>query len=110
MCETAAGVVEADTWAHAAVVSDATNFRVYVNGELSKESDFQETRGNNQEFMIGGYAGGESYSGAVDEFALFDVPLDDSVIKRIMNEGIESIAAVDFESKLVTTWSALKTQ
>lgn len=103
MCETAAGVITAEEWVHAAVVSDGQNFRVYVNGELSKESPFQETRGNNQEFMIGGYAGEESYTGIVDDLALGE---DD--INAVMQKGVSAAAAVDSKGKMITTWAALK--
>jgi hypothetical protein len=108
MCETAAGVLAANVWSHAAVVSDTQNFRIYVNGELSEESAFQETRGNNQEFMIGGYTGGESFSGAVDDFAIFGAALDQADIEVIMNNGLESTATVDSEVKVATKWAALK--
>jgi len=108
MCETDPGVVDANTWTHAAVVSDTKNFRVYVDGELAKESAFQATRGNNGEYMIGGYAGGESYSGAVDEFAVFAVPLKEAEIEPIMNKGVKAATAVEFEGKLATKWGVLK--
>jgi len=108
MCETDPGVVDANTWTHAAVVSDTKNFWVYVNAEMSKESAFRETRGNNQEYMIGGYAGGESYSGAVDEFAIFPEPIKEDYIKSIMDKGIKASTAVEFEGKLATKWGVLK--
>jgi len=108
MCETDPGVVDANTWTHAAVVSDTKNFRVYVDGKLKKESAFQETRGNNGEYVIGGYAGGESYSGAVDEFAIFPVPLLEAEIKSIMEKGVKAATAVEFRGKLATKWGVLK--
>jgi len=108
LCETAAGVVAAEEWVHAAVVSDAQNFRVYVNGELSVESAFQETRGNNQEFVIGGYAGGESYTGAVDDFAIFNVALGEDDINAMMQNGVSAGTAVDSMWKMATTWATLK--
>lgn len=108
MCETTPGVVEANVWTHAAVVSDKKNFRIYVNGDLSKESAFQATRGNNGEYVIGGYAGGESYSGAVDEFAIFNVPLDQDTIKLIMDKGVEGITAVSPSGRLAITWGEIK--
>ncbi|MBM3212285.1 LamG domain-containing protein, partial [Candidatus Poribacteria bacterium] len=90
MCETVADAVPANNWSHVAILGNTKNFRVYVNGKVAKESAFQATRGNNKEFMIGGYAGGESYSGAVDDFAIFAEPLDDATINSIMNQGLKS--------------------
>ena len=109
MCETDPGVVDAETWTHAAVVSDTKNFWVYVNAEVAKESAFQATRGNNQEYMIGGYSGGESYSGAVDEFAIFAEPIEEDYIKDIMDKGVKAASAVEYEGKLATKWGTLKT-
>jgi hypothetical protein len=108
MCETDPGVVDANTWTHAAVVSDAKNFRVYVDGELSKETPFQETRGNNGEYMIGGYAGGESYSGAVDDIAVFNEPLTETDIQSIMENGIDKFLSVSPQGKLAIQWGGLK--
>lgn len=88
------------------MVSDGQNFRVYVNGELSKESPFQETRGNNQEFMVGGYAGGESYTGAVDDLAIFNVDLGEADINVVMQKGVSAV--VDSKGKMATMWATLK--
>ena len=108
MCETAAGVVSAGTWSHAAVVGDENNFRVYVSGELSVESAFQVTDGTNVTYILGGESGGESYSGAVDDFAVFNVALEDTEITAIMNGGVGFAFAVESEGKLATKWAALK--
>jgi len=104
----AVGVLEANTWAHAAVVGDTQNFRIYINGELSTESAFQATRGNNQEFMAGGYAGGESYSGAIDDLAIFSVALEQADIAGIMENGLGNLTSVDASGKMATTWADLK--
>ncbi|MDQ1327816.1 MAG: LamG protein, partial [Candidatus Poribacteria bacterium] len=108
MCETAANAVPADTWTHVAVVGDAKNFRDYIDGKLAKESNFQETMGNNKEYMIGGYSGGESYNGAVDEFAVFKASLKEAEINSIMSKGVLGATAVDSTSKLATRWGSLK--
>jgi hypothetical protein len=108
MCETAVNAVPADTWTHIAVVGDAKNFRDYVDGKLAKEAVFQATRGNNTEYMIGGYSGGESYNGAVDEFAVFKTALKEADINAIINKGVLNATAVDSASKLTTRWGSLK--
>lgn len=109
MCETAADAVPANSWSHVAILGNTKNFRVYVNGKVAKESAFQATRGNNKEFMIGGYAGGESYSGAVDDFAIFAEPLDDATINSIMNQGLKSsLTSVEPGSKISIKWGEVK--
>jgi hypothetical protein len=109
MCETDPGIIPKDKWTHVAVVGDAKNFRDYVDGKLAKETNFQATRGNNKEFKIGGYSGGESYSGAVDEFAIFKTPLKEAEINSIKDKGVLAITAVASKGKLVSKWAELKT-
>jgi hypothetical protein len=110
MCETAAGVVDADTWTHVAVVGDTANFRVYVNGALTQESAFQETDGINVVYYLGGDPDhlNESYSGAVDDFAIFTVALGEADIVAIKDRGVQASIAVESKGKLATKWAALK--
>jgi len=108
MCETAPGVLAADTWAHFAIVGDTANFRIFVNGEVSVQSAFQITDGDNVEYIIGGQSNGESYSGAIDDLAVFPEDLAQADIAQIMNDGLQSAAAVESEDKLATTWAAMK--
>ena len=108
MCETVAGAVDADTWTHAAVVSDANNFRIYVNGELAQESQFQQTDGENELYLLGGEVNraGETYSGAVDDFAVFATPLEEAMIQTIIEQGVGAAAPVESTGKLATRWAA----
>jgi hypothetical protein len=90
MCETAPGVVPADQWTHVAVTGDGTNFRVYVNGALSQESAFQTTDGSNATYYIGGDPTwiGESYSGMIDDFRIYNHVMSEDDIKASMeNQG-----------------------
>ncbi|HCO92588.1 MAG TPA: hypothetical protein DIU00_01335, partial [Phycisphaerales bacterium] len=90
MCETAADVVPASQWTHVAVTGDGTNFRIYVNGALSQESAFQTTDGENTTYYIGGDpgAGGESYSGIVDDLRIYNHVLSEADIAASMeNQG-----------------------
>jgi hypothetical protein len=111
MCETAADAVAADTWTHVAVVGDTANFRIYVNGALSQESAFQETDGINANYYLGGDPDhlNESYSGVVDDFAVFAEALGEADIVAIKDKGVqEVIAAAESKGKLATKWAALK--
>jgi len=85
MCETAAGVVPADQWTHAAVTGDTTNFRIYVNGALSQTSAWQKTDGSNANYYLGGdpATAGESYSGMIDEVRVYNEVLTLEQIKEI---------------------------
>ncbi len=88
MCETAPNVVPADQWTHVAVTGDGTNFRIYVNGALSQESAFQTTDGANVTYYIGGTAGGESYTGMVDDLRVYNHVLSEDDIRASMeNQG-----------------------
>ncbi|MFH1884763.1 MAG: LamG domain-containing protein [Planctomycetota bacterium] len=90
MCETAPDVVPADQWTHVAVTGDVTNFRIYVNGALSQESAFQTTDGTNATYYIGGDPTwiGESYTGMIDDFRVYNHVLSEDDIKSSMeNQG-----------------------
>jgi hypothetical protein len=90
MCETAGGVVPADEWTHVAVTGDETNFRVYVNGALTEESAFQTTEGTNAIYYIGGDPTwtGESYSGIIDDFRIYNhVMTEDDIRSSMENQG-----------------------
>ena len=108
MCESKPGELSANKWSHVAVVGDTKNFRLYLNGSLLVESDFQKTDGNNLEYVIGGRVGGNQfYMGAVDDFAIFTVALTGAEISAIMTKGVQS-APVEPKGKLATKWAALK--
>ncbi len=117
LSSTAAGAVPADQWTHAAVVGDATGFRIYVNGDLSQESARQVTDGSNATYYIGGDPGaaGESYRGAADEVAVFSHVLTEGEIKAAM-QGIAGAElagnpfpadeATDVPPDVVLSWGA----
>jgi Concanavalin A-like lectin/glucanases superfamily len=102
MCETDPGVAPANEWTHAAVTGDGTNFRIYVNGELSQESAFQKTDGSNTIFYIGGDppTTGESYAGAADDVRLYNhVLTQDDVKSSMQNEGSAIVKAYSPDPK-----------
>lgn len=108
MAETAAAVLTAETWAHVAVTSDGDKFRIYVDGEMIVDGAFQQTMGANTEYALGGFAGGESYTGAVDEFAVFTDTLPDADIVSIKDDGLAGYLAVEAAGKLATQWADVK--
>jgi hypothetical protein len=113
MCETDPGVVEVGKWTHVAVVSDEKNFRIYVNGQLTKESDFQQTDGGNVEYYLGNSPYRPDpheygYNGIMDEFAIFDTALTEAEIKSLINTGVAQFAPVEPGGKLAIRWANLK--
>ena len=109
MCETDPGILAADQWFHVAVVGDKSKFRIYVNGELKKETDFQESDGQIDVFFLGfdNRQWMERYAGVMDEVCLFAEPLSPDEIAKVM-EGAKGFLAVRSEGKLATTWGQLK--
>ncbi|MCP4613586.1 MAG: LamG domain-containing protein, partial [Planctomycetes bacterium] len=84
MCETDPDVVPADQWTHFAVTGDGTNFRIYVNGDLSQESDFQTTDGENTTYYIGGDTNlGESYAGMIDDVRVYNQALSSAEVSEL---------------------------
>jgi hypothetical protein len=110
MCETDPGIVPADKWTHVAVVSDQKEFRIYADGKLVQKSDFQETDGGNENHYLGDtpFVANQSYSGILDEFAIFPGPLKETDIRQIIELGVEQFAAVEPKDKLATQWAILK--
>jgi len=112
MCETAPDVVPADQWTHVAVTGDGTNFRIYVDGALSQESAFQTTDGANETYYIGGAAGGESYSGMVDDLRVYNHVLSEDDVRASMeNQGGAIVKAYGPDPRdgamLEATWVTL---
>jgi len=117
LCSTAAGVAPANQWTHAAVVGDATTFRIYVNGALSQEAARQTTDGSNANYHIGGDPGatGESYAGMADDVAVFNHAMTEREVQAAM-AGIAAAElaagpspedeAVDVPRGVVLSWMA----
>jgi len=108
MAETAAGALTAETWAHTVVSSDGDKFRIYIDGEMIVDGPFQATMGANTEYAVGGFGGGESYTGAIDEFIVFNETLSEADIVDIKNDGMAAYLAVEATGKLTTQWGDLK--
>ena len=106
LCQTDAGIVEKDQWTHVLVLGDGEKFRIYANGEMVAETDFQETRGNNVTYRLGG-SGGETFAGAMDDVAVFTRALDEDEIDLIL-DGVETFLPVEPQGKLATRWGDLK--
>ena len=106
LCQTDGGIVEADKWMHVAVTGDGDKFKIYADGEIVAETDFQKTDGGNVTYRMGG-SGGETFAGLLDDYAVFSRDLDKDEINLIM-EGVETFLPVEPQGKLATQWAKLK--
>ena len=106
------GLIEADEWTHIAITSDKKDFVQFINGKKEQEDDFVQGDGAIEIIGLGwgGSSGGESYDGAIDEFAIFDEVLDDALISDIMDLGVTDALAVESRNKLATSWGRVKSE
>ncbi len=101
-------------WKHWTFINNAEeNFMAgYVDGEKAARikgisGEYAERDGN---FHIGGRPG-SSFSGAVDDFAIFNTTLSEDDIKMIVERGLARAALfqdVSSAAKLATIWGGLK--
>ena len=106
LCQTDGGIVEADEWMHVAVTGDGDKFKIYADGKMVAETDFQKTDGANVNYRIGG-SGGETFAGLMDDYAVFSRALDEDEINLIM-DSVEVFLPVEPKGKLATQWAELK--
>ena len=89
LCETDPGLFKADTWIHVAVTNDGDKLRIYLDGEMVAETDFQETDGGNAFYFIGSrFTTGENFVGSIDDYAIFSRALNRDEINSIMETGV----------------------
>ncbi|MYF52630.1 MAG: hypothetical protein F4039_04670 [Gammaproteobacteria bacterium] len=89
LCETDPGVFEGDTWVHVAVTNDGEKLRIYVNGEKSAETDFQETDGGSTVYRIGSpHTSLENFIGSIDDYAILSRALNEDEINEIIETGL----------------------
>ena len=109
LCQTDGGLVKKNTWYQVTLTSDTKKFRIYLNGKLEKEDDYQDTKGKIAEFRIGGSAN-ETYSGLMDDVAFYKRALDKDEIKSITNSGMDAFLSVASKGKLTLNWATIKTE
>ena len=109
LCQTDGGLIKKDTWANITLTSDTKKFKIYIDGDLKKETDYKKTDGKNAEYRIGG-SGGETYAGLVDEVAFYARALSEAEIKSIAKVGMGVFLAVGAKGKLTRNWAKIKTE
>ena len=90
--------------------ADTGKASIWIDGEMEAEADFNENEG---------YGTGEGVfhiarhydrytEGIIDDVAIFNVALEEEDMNNIMDNGVETAAAVEPVNKLTTTWGRLK--
>ena len=102
-----------DVWRHVAGVKSDTTFTIYLDGVSNKSSTITlQPFKNVASLLIGRWwpnSSDYSFKGIIDEFAIFNVAIEEQDIQTIMNQGLKgSISAVGLSSKLTTTWGSIK--
>ncbi len=103
-----------DTWHFIAGRADAETGKatLWVDGEMETEVDFNTDDGygtGEGPFHIGRHY--DRYTtGIIDEVLLFNVALDEADMETLMDDGIQSVTAVEPVDKLATTWGRIKRQ
>ena len=59
---------------------------------------------------IGARPGNVAATGLIDEVGFFTKALTENQVNDVMNDGLESYAAVEAAGKVTTTWGLLKTR
>jgi hypothetical protein len=104
-----------DKWTHFAFTYDLSKLKIYVNGALDKEG----ARGgkisvNASQVVIAHSCESQGFAaffkGIMDDVAIFNVALNETDIKEIMNTGVSGKLAVSSSGKLATTWAIIKSQ
>ena len=90
--------------------ADAGKASIWIDGKMDAEADFNTKDG---------YGTGEGVfhvarhydrytEGIIDDVAIFNVALEEEDIKFLMENGVETAAAVEPVNKLTTTWGRIK--
>ena len=108
-------VFENGTWYHLAITVGKSIAKLYINGSqigVNKTFSNLVLSEPNTNLSIGSRAASYYFNGTIDEFAIFNIDLDEQDVKNIMNKGLEkasSLFAVESFGKLTTTWADVKT-
>lgn len=104
-------IVADSKWHHIAKVYDGANVKMYVDGKL----DGQEVSGgklstSETPIWIGARPGNVAATGLFDEVGFFTKALTENQVNDVMDDGLETFAAVEAAGKATTTWGLLKVQ
>ena len=106
--------VNDDEWHHLAFTYDGAQKILYIDGEVDAEHATTGVFGVvGVDVHLGGTPTQRQALGLMDEIAVFNVPLEQSDIQTLMNDGIGSVLGltpVSPQGRLTTTWATIKSQ
>jgi len=104
--------VIAGEWHHLAATYDLKVSKLYINGKLDVEGNFNaKPNVTDVEFIVGRTANGSyKYIGIIDEVGLFNQALSEEDINSIMGSGLKVATSVESKGKLATTWADVKSK
>ena len=101
-------------WYHMALTVGDDTAKLYIDAvQLGPDKPLANLvlSDTSRKLSIGSALNSWYFSGVIDEFAIFNVELDEEDIQEIMDEGLEwatGILAVDRSGKLTATWGSVK--
>ncbi len=107
------GVHTPGEFVHVALTHDGSTLILYVAGEAVSESDVGEptltnANDNGAIWLARWKAPGWDLTGRVDEVAAFNTALSQDDIQSLMEDGLETLLAVEARGKLTVSWASLK--
>ncbi len=103
-------------WYNLAITVGDSIAKLYIDGtQLGADKPFSNLvlSDTGRDLTIGSTGTSYHFSGLIDEFAIFNVELEEGDILDIANNGLEKTAspmAVDLSGKITTTWANIKTR
>ena len=101
-----------DKWHFVVGRADASTGKssIWIDGKMDAEADFntKDGYGTGDGVLHIGRHYDRYTDGIIDDVALFNVALEEEDIKALMDDGVETAAAVDPVNKLTTTWGRIK--
>ena len=87
--------IDTDRWYHVAVTFDGTNYNLYIDGILEKTTSGTNPAINSVDFIIGAMSQNTDvpynyFNGWIDELRIWNTPLSEDQIRRMMNQEIEN--------------------
>ena len=105
------GVVQQKKWMHAAATYDGKTRLIYLDGkQVGTGAQSGKTTPNDAFLGLGWREASPHYwNGMLDEMAVFNKALTEKQINTLMNDGIQSLLAVQPQGKAAARWGELKT-